>query len=145
MKNRGKYVLFLLTVWFATYSQAVGFGLIQEMLNNGSLSQKDYEFKRDKSSQIVGVEAESKQLAAVKSFTGKAHGMVFQYQGTTSKKIKRLFKIDRKICNYATDKYFDSIGDLKLEKSALNSLDEKDLYRLRFKRCMQSESWRIAR
>lgn len=134
----------LLALIVSLPAQAVNFGLIQEMYASGKLSEGDYNFKRIEAvpGDAIDLETQKARLKKVRSYRGKSNGMTFAYRKYTDKKIKKVFAVDKKICRYAANKYFQSLKQVKSQNSSHNTLSIKDLRKLRFKRCMQSEGWR---
>lgn len=144
MKKLKKIWLITAFCGMLTQVQAVNFGLITEMYQNGELSESEYNFKRlpNAPGKALNPEEHLERVTKTKNYRGKANGMVFQYTRKTLKDIDDLFDIDEEICDYDADKYFEHLSGLQMQSSDMNTLTPKDLKKMRFARCMSSEGWR---
>lgn len=144
MSNLNKTVIMATLCGILIPAQAVNFGLITEMYQNGELSESEYNFKRlpNAPGKALNPEEHLERVTETKNYRGKANGMVFQYTRKTLKDIDDLFDIDEEICDYDADKYFERLSGLQMQSSDMNTLTPKDLKKMRFARCMSSEGWR---
>ncbi|PID66633.1 MAG: hypothetical protein CR975_01875 [Gammaproteobacteria bacterium] len=143
MADLKKLLMLIICCGLSVQVQAVNFGLITEMYQNGELSESEYNFKRFHQAprEALNPKEQLQRVEETKAYRGKANGMYFKYTETTLKDIDDLFDIDEEICDYDADKYFDRLKGISMQPGDTNTLTPKALKKMRFVRCMSDEGW----